>query len=175
MSIALAPEEPPGWIPTERQGPETVDPGTEATITDIGQAGSAGAPSPVRRVLIAEDHHGMRTTLAEIMRAEGYQVMEARDGQAALGVLSASPVDVLILDLAMPRVDGLGLLGQITTTPPPVVIIYSAFEYYTPAEVEQRVGSRVFRSLRKPVAPARLVAAVADACSELDHLDDAPD
>lgn len=175
MSIAFAREEPPGSRPAERHRPEDADQGTDAAITDIGQAGRAKAPTPVRRVLIAEDHQGMRATLAEIMKTEGYQVMEARDGQAALGVLSDSPVDVLILDLAMPRVDGLELLGQITATPPPVVIIYSAFEYYTPAEVEQQVGSRIFRSLRKPIAPARLVAAVADACNELERLDDEPD
>jgi len=126
------------------------------------------APAPRRLILIAEDHEGTRESLAEIMKTEGHLVLEAQDGQAALGVLSASPVDVLILDLSMPRVDGIELLGNIDPTPP-VVVIYSAFAYYTPDEVRSQVGSKVFRALHKPIAPARLVSAVTDAIKELDR------
>ena len=121
-------------------------------------------------VLIADDHRGTRQSLADIMKAEGYLVVEAEDGQAALGALATSPVDVLLLDLAMPHVDGVELLRQIDS-PPPVVIIYSAFEYYEPDKVQAEVGSKVFRSLRKPVAPPRLVSVVADAIGELDRFD----
>ena len=113
----------------------------------------------------------MRETLAEIMKAEGYPVIEAKNGEEALRVLSASAIDILILDLAMPRVTGVELLRQIDP-PPPVVIIYSAFEYFSPDEVRSQVGSKIFRSLRKPVAPAQLVSAVAHAVEELDRSDE---
>ena len=130
------------------------------------------ARTPVPRlVLIADDHDATRETLADIMEAKGYQVTETEDGQAALDVLSTSPVDVLVLDLAMPRVDGMELLRRINP-PPPLVIIYSAFEHYTSDEVQSLVGSKVFRSLKKPAAPTRLVSAVADAIEELDRLDE---
>ena len=122
-----------------------------------------------RLVLVADDHQALRETLAHIMADEGYLVMEAEDGQAALDALAISPVDVLVLDLAMPNVDGIALLRRIDS-PPPVVIVYSAFEYYTPDDVQSQVGSKVYRSLRKPVAPAVLVSVVADAMEELDGL-----
>jgi len=151
---------------TDREGPGLPRPGLGASIFDIGQAEDHQPPAPPHWLLIAEDHDGMRATLAEIMRAEGYQVMEARDGQVALDALSASPVDVLILDLNMPRVNGMEVLRQLDA-PPPMVIVYSAFASYTPEELVSKVGSKVFRSLQKPVAPPRLVSAVADAIAEL--------
>lgn len=162
---------------TEHRRPERVFLEHDATISDLRQVRNHGAPASTRLVLIVEDYEGTRETLAEIMKTQGYLVMEAADGQAALDVLSASPVDVLILDLAMPRVNGVELLRQIDP-PPPVVVICSAFEYY-PAleyylldEVRSQVGSKVFRSLRKPVAPARLISAVADAIEELERYDE---
>jgi len=139
------------------------------SLSDAGQ-GSARWEPAARLVMIADDHEAMRETLADVMAAEGYLVVEAEDGQVALDVLASSPVDVLILDLAMPRMDGIELLEKIRPAPP-VVIVYSAFEYYTAHDTRSMVGSKVFRTLRKPVAPAQLLSAVADAIEELDSLD----
>ena len=50
----------------------------------------------------------------------------------------------------------------------PVVIIFSAFSLYSPEKVDEQIGSRVFRTLRKPSPPRDLLAAVADAVSSLD-------
>jgi len=170
MSMPVARDEPPPDA-TERQHGESASSEVDATISDFRQAKNHSAAESRRLVLIAEDHEAMRESLAEIMRGQGYLVLEAQDGQEALGVLLDRPVDVLILDLAMPRMDGMELLRQIDP-PPPVVIIYSAFEYYTPDEVQSQVGSKVFRSLQKPVAPVHLVSAVADAIEELDRFND---
>ena len=142
----------------------------EMSLSNAGQEGARWAPAP-RLVMIADDHEAMRETLADIMTAEGYLVVEAEDGEAALDVLATSPVDVLVLDLAMPRMDGIELLKKITPAPP-VVVIYSAFEYYTPDDVGSQVGSKVFRTLRKPVDPAQLLSTVADAIEELDSFDE---
>ena len=88
MSIAIAREERPPNA-TEHHRPQPVGRGAEATISDLGQVRNH-APAPRRLVLIAEGHEGTRESLAEIMKTQGYLVMEAQDGQAALGVLSAS-------------------------------------------------------------------------------------
>ena len=125
--------------------------------------------SPPRCVLIVEDNPAMRRTLSEILEYEGYETIGAADGRDGLKVLADHPVDILLLDLAMPNVSGVELLQQIEV-PPPVVIIHSAFAYYTPEEVEHQVGRKVFLSLRKPVPAADLLAAVAEAAEELDRI-----
>ena len=110
-------------------------------------------------VLIAEDDASLRETLAEILELEGHECRLAGDGETALSMLVGDDIDVLVLDLHMPRRDGVSLLREIDP-PPPAVVIYSAFEFFSPEEVEQAVGSKVFRWLRKPSPPAQLVAAV---------------
>jgi len=141
----------------------------EMSLSDAGQGSASWEPAP-RLVMIADDNEAMRETLADILAGEGYLVVEAEDGQVALDVLASSPVDVLVLDLAMPRMDGIEVLEKIRPAPP-VVVVYSAFDYYTPDDARSRVGSKVFRTLRKPVAPAQLLSAVADAIEELDGHD----
>jgi len=167
MSVAVARDEPP--LGAAEHHPRATSYRAGSTVSEPGPAQRRGVSGP-RLVLIADDHRGTRQSLADIMKAEGYLVVEAEDGRAALGVLAASSVDVLLLDLAMPHVDGIEVLRQIDS-PPPVVIVYSAFDYYEPDEVQGQVGFKVFRSLRKPVAPPRLVSVVADAIGELDRFD----
>ena len=111
----------------------------------------------------------MRRTLSEILEYEGYETIGAADGRDGLKALADHQVDILLLDLAMPNVSGVELLQQIEV-PPPVVIVHSAFAYYTPEEVEYQVGRKVFLSLRKPVPAADLLAAVAEAAKELDRI-----
>jgi DNA-binding NtrC family response regulator len=61
-------------------------------------------------VLIVDDEMSHRQYLAEVLRDSGYKVREAGDGKEALDVLMKSPVDVLVTDLLMPRMDGFDLL-----------------------------------------------------------------
>jgi two-component system response regulator MprA len=59
------------------------------------------------RVLIAEDDRSVRESLARAMRLEGYEVVTANDGAAALESIRAAPPDIAVLDVSMPAVDGL--------------------------------------------------------------------
>jgi len=119
-------------------------------------------------VLVTDDHPGMRSTLRDILQAEGYRIVEAEDGQVALGLLQTQVFDVLILDLAMPRADGVSLLRQIDV-PPPMVIVCSAFSHYSPDGVRDEFGMKVFHYMRKPVPPSDLIVAVNEAVAELDR------
>jgi two-component system response regulator MprA len=58
-------------------------------------------------VLIAEDDRSVRESLARAMRLEGYEVVTANDGAAALESIRAAPPDIAVLDVSMPAVDGL--------------------------------------------------------------------
>lgn len=119
-------------------------------------------------VLVVDDEASVRSTLAAILESAGHHVIEAEDGRAALQLLQENAIDVLVLDLHMPRIDGLTVLRQIQV-PPPVVIVYSAFALYKIEAVRDQVGAKVFRFMRKPVPPIELIAAVNEAAIELDR------
>jgi DNA-binding response OmpR family regulator len=125
----------------------------------------------VRTVLIVEDEPAVRETLKVIFRLQGYETVEAEDGEIALQILSNRYVDVLILDLHLPKLNGVSLLQQIDP-PPPMVIIHSAFEFYSPDEIGKGIGSKVFRMIRKPIPPPQLLSAVSAAVAELERLEE---
>jgi len=122
---------------------------------------SPGATS----VLVVEDNEAVRFSIADILRKSGYAVSEATDGLSALGIVTWVPVDVLLLDLAMPIYHGRFVLKHIDPVPP-VVVVYSGFAYENPEEIRQEVRSKVFRYVRKPVQPSELVAVIGEALDE---------
>src|ERR687885_799357 len=58
-------------------------------------------------VLVVDDEPSVRSSLARALRLERYHVELADDGDAAMRALGTAPVDALVLDVMMPRVDGL--------------------------------------------------------------------
>ncbi|MDE0375846.1 MAG: response regulator transcription factor [bacterium] len=61
------------------------------------------------RLLVVEDDQEVRRSLRRALRLEGYEVTTARDGLAGLEQLAIHPADAIILDVMMPRLDGLGM------------------------------------------------------------------
>lgn len=61
------------------------------------------------RVLVVEDDSGLRTVLERALRFDGYDVTEAHDGAEGLDALATSSFDAVVLDVAMPNIDGLTL------------------------------------------------------------------
>jgi two-component system response regulator MprA len=59
------------------------------------------------RVLVVDDEPAVRRALERALKLDDYDVTLAADGQEALDALAASPADAVVLDIAMPRVDGL--------------------------------------------------------------------
>jgi response regulator RpfG family c-di-GMP phosphodiesterase len=63
--------------------------------------------------LVVDDEPRLRHVLAQMMQAEGFRVREAGDGYEALAKLEQQPVELLLSDVRMPRMDGLGLLKEV--------------------------------------------------------------
>ncbi len=77
------------------------------------------------KILIVDDELNMRMVLEAMLRREGYEVALAADGLEALQILKARDISVVVTDLKMPRLDGIGLLDKIMENFPsvPVIII----------------------------------------------------
>jgi CheY-like chemotaxis protein len=60
----------------------------------------------VYKILVAEDEAGLRELYCEFLREDGYEVVEAEDGQAAIDLMKVQDFDLLISDFRMPRVNG---------------------------------------------------------------------
>ena len=67
------------------------------------------------RVLVVDDEPAVRRALERALKLEAYDVELAADGEEALDALSDSPVDAVILDIAMPRLDGLEVCRRMRT------------------------------------------------------------
>lgn len=65
------------------------------------------------RILIVEDYAPLRTTTAKGLREAGFAVDEAGDGEEGLWYARSNPYDVIILDLMLPKVDGLEILRRL--------------------------------------------------------------
>lgn len=63
------------------------------------------------RILVIEDAQIVREPLARLLVSEGFDVSSAADGHEALAVLEAQPVDLVLLDVLMPRMDGVQFLS----------------------------------------------------------------
>jgi CheY-like chemotaxis protein len=136
-------------------------------IGDAAQPVEVVAPRPLS-ILVVDDEVSLRSSLSAILEHAGHRVVEAEDGQVALGLLQKQHFDVLVLDLHMPKSNGIAVLQQIHV-PPPIVIVYSALAYFLVDAVRDAVGAKVFRYMQKPVPPLELIAAVNEAAAELDH------
>jgi len=113
-------------------------------------------------VLVADDDVAVRRSECEILEIFGYHVLAAADGDEALRQLGEHTVDAVVLDIKMPQRDGLSVVRDMDPTPPPPgVVLVTAYD--VSADDRRTLGGRVRRVLQKPVSPASLVEAVADA------------
>lgn len=118
------------------------------------------------RVVVADDSALMRRVLGDALAGAGYEVVgEARDGDEALALCRSSQPDVLTLDLAMPGLDGLGVLRALRDASSPVpVVVVSAFSPAHGARAVDALAEGAVDLVRKPAlgeSPESFVAELA--------------
>lgn len=82
-------------------------------------------------VLIVEDEEMLNEAYQVVLKSAGYNILTAFDGKEALDVLAKHTVDIILLDLRMPVLDGIGFLEAYQLdkqNDPPKVIIFSNFD-----------------------------------------------
>jgi PAS domain S-box-containing protein len=125
---------------------------------------SAGAPAWIRRplVLLAGDSAGDLLPLGRLLAIDGYEVLSAADGEAAIATAKRQKPDIVLTDVALPRLDGLGLLSALRQDPNlfdvPVIVMSAAVGYETRAAC-LRAGADDY--LAKPWTAHDLLARVA--------------
>jgi ATP-dependent Lon protease len=103
-----------------------------------------------RNILIVDDERTTRMNLEHVLRKEGYETRTAADGQEALELLETSPADLIITDLKMDRVDGMGLMERAKALDPNVEVIVITGYATVPTAIEaMKRGSHHF--LAKPL------------------------
>lgn len=126
------------------------------------QAPESGRPSP--RVVIAEDEALIRLDLAEMLAEEGYDVVgQAGDGEEAIELAMALRPDLVVMDVKMPKLDGIAAASQIAQARIAPVVMLTAFSQRELVERARDSGAMAY--LVKPFTKSDLVPAIEMAMS----------
>jgi DNA-binding response OmpR family regulator len=116
------------------------------------------------RILVIEDDRTTRHFLSRVLKSAGHSVSTAADGALALRRLKRQRFDLLLLDVWMPRMNGLEFLSRMPDQPPaPKVIIMTSDD--TPETMLNTIRRKAYRYVVKPVRPEELEEFVASALS----------
>lgn len=110
------------------------------------------------RVLVVDDEPMVREVLARYLEREGFAVDTAGDGEAALTAFGAARPDLVLLDLMLPRIDGLEVYRRMRQDAPTAVIMLTAKGEETDRVVGLELGADDY--VTKPFSPREVVARV---------------
>lgn len=110
-------------------------------------------------ILVVDDEPVARQSLTDILKLEGYTVASAPNGQAAVEYVRTQNVDLMIVDLKMPGMDGLEVVQVVNQVSPETeVILLTA--YGSTETAIQALRLRIHDYLLKPASPAQILATV---------------
>src|SRR5689334_12993783 len=109
----------------------------------------------MHKILLVEDNQSAREGLSQLLAGAGFDVTTASDGVEAMAQLNAHRFDVMLLDVWLPRMNGLQLLEQMRGIPdPPKVIVMTADD--SPETALLTLRTHAYQIVSKPVQPAAL-------------------
>lgn len=74
-------------------------------------------------ILLVDDDPTVRMIATELLRDEDYAITEAEDGRTAMQIIEAVPVDLLVLDILMPKMDGLEVIRSVRKSHPHIRVL----------------------------------------------------
>lgn len=113
-------------------------------------------------VLVVDDDDGVRSLVRAVLRRHGHNVDTARDGAEALQKIREGDFSLILLDLMMPKVDGLEVLQQLFTGSPEseaLIVVMTAADDSLISQLDRR---RVHGLIRKPFDIEELAEIVTD-------------
>lgn len=108
-----------------------------------------------KSVLVVDDDDAIRVLVTRVFTRRGYETVSARDGDEAIEILKKRTFSLVVLDLMMPRTDGITVIEQIAGSEnPPAVIVMTAA---VPSVVERVPGDLVWKIIGKPFDVGQLI------------------
>jgi CheY-like chemotaxis protein len=113
-------------------------------------------------ILIVDDSWLTRRFVSTVLEAEGYELLEADNGEDALATMEKKEINCLLLDLLMPGIDGYSVMGELKKkkSDVPVIVLTADIQKTTHAKCRE-LGA--FKILVKPSEKEDIRQAVADA------------
>ena len=126
------------------------------------------APAGGPKVLVVDDDAWMRSVLADLLPAEGYEVEQASDGTSAIRLAKEDRPDLVILDLVLPEMSGLDVLRELkkdhwTNNIP--VIVFSAYASQLPTDCAPRAEAVI----EKPIDVSDLLDQIQRVINQADR------
>ena len=115
-------------------------------------------------ILVVDDEPTIRVLVRAVLEGTGYRVLEAADGPSALQMAQSRRPDLVLLDIALPRLSGLEVcrrLKEDAATAATPVLLLSGLVQQTERRAAEGVGAQGF--IAKPFSPATLVERIDDA------------
>jgi len=112
----------------------------------------------MQKVLVVDDEPQILDVVSKYLTREGFQIVTARDGDAALTAYHANKPDLVVLDLMLPKVDGLEVFRRLRSASAVPVIMLTAKGEETDRIVGLELGADDY--ITKPFSPRELVARV---------------
>jgi DNA-binding response OmpR family regulator len=110
-------------------------------------------------ILVVDDEVIARQSLTDILKLEGYNAVSVPNGQAAIEYVRTHPIDLIVVDLRMPGMDGLEVIQVVNQASPDTEVILLTAHGSTDTAI-QALRLRVHDYLTKPAAPAIVIASV---------------
>ena len=118
-----------------------------------------------KTILVVDDEDDVRESVREVLRDEGYRVIDTGDGTQVLDLIRQERPELVLLDIWMPQVDGIGLLKEIKFQEPDLnVVMISGHGNIHTAVTATKFGA--FDFLEKPVSLDGLLLTVQRALGE---------
>jgi DNA-binding response OmpR family regulator len=117
----------------------------------------------VSRILVVDDHEDIRLLLRLELSADGHQIIEAANGEEALAAIDAGPIDLVLLDIMMPVLDGWEVLRRRAAEPGPPIVVVTGMSTGDGRHVVELLELGALDVIAKPFEPdwlLRLVDAV---------------
>lgn len=130
------------------------------TIDNLRIAGNGGL------ILIADDDRDLCDNLENILSLKGYKVISAYDGGEAVRIAQLYPVDILLIDMKIPILNGLEVFHQIRKMKPKTVaIIVTAYAQEMHSLIQEMLTENAYTCLTKPLDIKKLLDILEDQCA----------
>lgn len=116
------------------------------------------------KILVVDDEATIRLLIRASLEGAGHCLLEAADGASALQMARSRRPDLILLDIALPRLSGLEVCRRLKADPATAatpILVLTGFAQQAERQAAEEVGAQAF--IAKPFSPAALLAQVDDA------------